>query len=64
MPVCIITFAENWNCELSGNTSSESEGAIPFLSGNARLQVTAAGELQEKQRLVAFNSVPPHPGHQ
>jgi len=42
----------------------ESESAITSLSGKARLEVTAAGELLEKQNLVTLNSVQPHPGHQ
>jgi hypothetical protein len=34
--------------------SSGSNSAIPSLSGKARLEVNAAEELQEKQRLVAL----------
>jgi hypothetical protein len=34
--------------------SSASKSAIPSLSAKARLEVTTAGELQEKQRLVTL----------
>ena len=34
--------------------STGSKSAIPYLSANARLEITVAGELQEKQRLVTL----------